>query len=198
MDAHFWEQRHKRIHSIHLGAQHCWNPMIDIYTSNTYTHVFIQPWLILISIQLFPHYVAFKAQCCDWRQIGFAALPLGIKYDISYWIKNESIQAHCPQRHRWSDCLIQCSCFTKGTHMGALTDLHHKTLGKNVSVRCVQANSCECTETDWHTHTHFTGSWICMPERPQHRGDNKSHFRHVCQVSRLHLSPGWMWVVGSE
>lgn len=120
----------QKIHSIHLGAQRCWNPMIDIYTNSTYTHVFIQPWLILISIQLFPHYVAFEAQCCDWRQIGFAALPLGIKYDISYWMKNESIQAQCPQRHRWSDCLIQCSCFTKGTHMGALPDLHHKTLGK--------------------------------------------------------------------
>lgn len=37
-----------------------------------------------------------------------------------------------------------------------------------------------------------------MPVRPQSCSDNKSHFRHVCQVPRRHSSPGGLWWVGSE
>lgn len=114
-----------------------------------------------------------------------------------------------PQRRRRSACLIQCSCSTKGlTHGWTCRIYIIKTLGKNAkfvwSDVCRQ-NRWEHRKTDSHTHTqtqthtaHCSTSWICMPVRPQSRGDNKSHFRHVCQVLRRHLSSGWMRWVGSE
>lgn len=160
-----------------------------------------------------PSLCGFGVQHCDWRQIGFSALLLSIKYNISYWKKNESVQTPCPQRCRWTDCLIQCGCLTKDAHMGALVDLHHKNTWqkkKEAKFVCgVSAKKQVWVKKDWltlgishpQTHTrptHFHASWICMLAGPQSRGDNKSHFRHVCQVSRQHLSPGWMWWVGSE
>lgn len=48
---------------------------------------------------------------------------------------------------------------------------------------------------DRHTHP---SPQIYTPGEAQRRGDNKSHFRHVCQVSRKHLSPGWIRRMGYE
>lgn len=97
----------------------------------------------------------------------------------------------------------------KRTRTDALVDLHHKNTwlkkkkkkkGKFVCWMCadkqVWAEKDRPTLTK-HENTSST-SWICMPVGPQSRGDNKSHFRHVCQVSRRHLSVGRMWWVGSE
>lgn len=150
--------------------------------------------------------MAFEAQRCEWRQIGFAALSLGIKYDISQWRQNESIQMLCPQRYPWSTCLTQCSCFTKDMCTGAQVDLHNKKdLDKKPNLsswmwagKQVRAQKGRIKLRITHTNTHCSASPICMPVRPQSRGDNKSHFLRVCQVFRRHFSPGSKWWVGSE
>lgn len=103
------------------------NRHMDKHHTQTHTHTDIHKALIdSDKYSISPSLCGFGVQHCDWRQIGFSALLLSIKYDISYWKKNESVQTSCPQRCRWTDCLIQCGCLTKDAHMGALVDLHHK------------------------------------------------------------------------
>lgn len=76
---------------------------------NLISHTFMHQRLIEISTQLFPHYVAFEAQCRESRQIGFPALSLGINMILlKIWVK-----AQHPQGNSCSSCLSQCSCLTK-------------------------------------------------------------------------------------
>lgn len=115
------------------------------------------------------------------------------------WINSDSVSAETP---------LVCLFDTMQLLYKGHTRVHSliyiiKTLEKkkpHLSVGCVQTNRCVHRQTNqyWESHTHTSASWICMPVRPKSRGDNKSNFRHVCGVSRRHLSRGWMWRVGSE
>lgn len=173
----------------------CWNVIKGIKTNNT----FIKLWLILISIQLFLDCVALKLSVVTGDMISSFSSQ---HKDISYWKKNECMQTICPQRGCCSDYLILRSCFLERMHTWVLLQIYiikSTWLKRQICAdKQVHAKTHTLGITLKHIHTHFSAGEICMPGKPEPGGDNKSHFRHVCQVSRQHLSSGWMWGVGSE
>lgn len=181
---------------------HCCNPMIGIFTNNTHilshTHAHIRIHTTMIDTDM---YSIIPSLCGLWSRLlwletdRICSLPPGIQYDISYWrkewINSDAQSAETPPV--WLFDTMQL-LHKRDTHMAAFVDLHHK--------KHLLADEQVSAEKDGSTLeikcAHFPAPWIGMPPRPQSRSDNKSHFRHVCQVFRRHLSPGWMWWVGSE